>query len=335
MPTSDHTLSLTHDAGSAVRLDKLLAEADPEHSRARFQSLIAGGHVTVDGRTILDASFRVKPGSQVTATVPPADDPDPLPEPMALDIEYEDASLIVINKPAGLVVHPGAGNATGTLVNALIAHCGDSLSGIGGVKRPGIVHRLDKDTSGLLVVAKNDKAHRALSSQFAAHGRDGRLTRSYLAIVWGAPWPRRGTIDTRLGRSQNNRLKMAVLKGEDAGRHAITHYETLEVYGAAEDGTRPLAALVRCELETGRTHQIRLHMAHIGHPLLGDSVYGSSHAASANRLDPTAREALDRLARQALHANVLGFDHPETEEKLVFEADMPADMQALADILKN
>ena len=306
-----------------------MAAAHPDHSRARFQSLIAGGHVTVDGRTIVDTSFRVKPGSTVVAGVPEASAAEPVAQAIALDIVYEDASVIVINKPAGLVVHPGAGNTDGTLVNALIAHCGDSLSGIGGVKRPGIVHRLDKDTSGLLVVAKTDRAHHALSAQFAAHGRDGRLRRSYLALVWGAPWPRRGTIDTRLGRSTANRLKMAVLKGETAGRQAITHYETLKIFEPAGGG-KPLASLIRCELETGRTHQIRVHLAHIGHPLLGDTVYGASHAASANRLPDAARTALEQLGRQALHANLLGFEHPETGEDLLFEADLPDDMQHLA-----
>jgi 23S rRNA pseudouridine1911/1915/1917 synthase len=193
MTAPEHTLSTVHSGDAPERLDKLLAAACTDHSRARFRSLVNAGHVTVDGRTIVDASFRVKPGSVVEARLPEPEPAGPEPEQIPLDIVFEDDSLIVINKPAGLVVHPGAGNATGTLVNALIAHCGDSLSGIGGVKRPGIVHRLDKDTSGLLVAAKTDKAHHGLSEQFAAHGRDGRLRRSYLALVWGQPWPRRGT----------------------------------------------------------------------------------------------------------------------------------------------
>jgi 23S rRNA pseudouridine1911/1915/1917 synthase len=332
MSAPEHTLSTVHSGDAPERLDKLLAAACTDHSRARFRSLVNAGHVTVDGRTIVDASFRVKPGSTVEARLPEPEPPEPEAEDIPLDIVFEDNSLIVINKPAGLVVHPGAGNATGTLVNALIAHCGDSLSGIGGVKRPGIVHRLDKDTSGLLVVAKTDKAHHGLSDQFAAHGRDGRLRRSYLALVWGQPWPRHGTIDTRLGRSTTNRLKMAVLKGADAGRHAVTHYETVKVF-VAPDGGKPLAALVRCELETGRTHQIRVHMAHIGHPLLGDTVYGASHAASANRLSPSARDALDCLGRQALHANLLGFEHPVTGENLLFEADLPSNMRRLVETI--
>ena len=325
-------LSLIHEAETPERLDKVLAAGFPGHSRARFQALIGEGHVSVDGRKIVDASFRVKPGSTVAAMLPEPEPAEPRPQPIQLDIVHEDDSLIVINKPAGMVVHPGAGNPEGTLVNALLAHCGDSLSGIGGVKRPGIVHRLDKDTSGLLVVAKDDRAHKALSAQFAAHGRDGRLQRRYLALVWGAAWPRRGSIDTHIGRSANNRLKMAVLKPGSGGRHAITHYETLEVFDAP-DGGKPLASLVACELETGRTHQIRVHMAHIGHPLLGDMVYGASHAASANRLSPGARSSLERLGRQALHAGLLGFEHPVTGEQMVFEAPLPDDMQQLVGAL--
>jgi 23S rRNA pseudouridine1911/1915/1917 synthase len=326
------TLSLIHEAETAQRLDKVLAAGFPDHSRARFQSLIGEGHVSVDGRKIVDASFRVKPGASITASLPEPEPAEPQAQAISLDIVHEDHSLIVINKPAGMVVHPGAGNPAGTLVNALLAHCGDSLSGIGGVKRPGIVHRLDKDTSGLLVVAKDDRAHQALSAQFAAHGRDGRLQRRYLALVWGVPWSRRGSIDTHIGRSHTNRQKMAVLKPGGGGRHAITHYEALQVFDAP-DGGKPLASLVACELETGRTHQIRVHMAHIGHPLLGDQVYGASHAASANRLAPAARAALARLGRQALHAGLLGFEHPVTADQMVFDAPLPADMQLLIDAM--
>ena len=323
---------MIHQSESAERLDKVLAAGFPDHSRARFQTLIGEGHVSVDGRKIVDASFRVKPGASITANLPEPEPAQPQAQAIGLDIVHEDDSIIVINKPAGMVVHPGAGNPADTLVNALLAHCGDSLSGIGGVKRPGIVHRLDKDTSGLLVVAKDDRAHKALSAQFAAHGRDGRLQRRYLALVWGELWPRRGNIDTHIGRSSSNRLKMAVLKPGSGGRHAITHYETLQVFDAP-DGGKPLASLVACELETGRTHQIRVHMAHIGHPLLGDMVYGSSHAASANRLSTAARAGLDRLGRQALHAGLLGFEHPATGEQMVFEAPLPVDMRQLIELL--
>jgi 23S rRNA pseudouridine1911/1915/1917 synthase len=247
---------------------------------------------------------------------------------MALIIPYEDKDLIVIDKPAGLVVHPGAGNETGTLVNALIAHCGDSLSGIGGVRRPGIVHRLDKDTSGLLVVAKNDRAHHGLSEQFAAHGRDGRLARSYLALVWGVPERPRGTIAAAIDRSSANRQKMAVSRSA-AARDAVTHYEVLEMLGKP-----PLASLVRCELETGRTHQIRVHMAHIGHPLLGDRVYGAGFRSSAAKLSGAAKDALNALNRQALHATTLGFDHPVSGKPLRFESPAPADFGTLLEALR-
>jgi 23S rRNA pseudouridine1911/1915/1917 synthase len=249
---------------------------------------------------------------------------------MALRIVYEDDDLIVIDKPAGLVVHPAAGHDSGTLVNALIAHCGDSLSGIGGVKRPGIVHRLDKDTSGLLVIAKNDRAHQGLAAQFADHGRSGPLERAYLALVWGIPERQRGTVEAPLARSQHNREKIAVV-GEERGRYAITHYELIEALPAAE----PVASLVRCELETGRTHQIRVHMAHIGHPLLGDLVYGAGYKTKANRLTQARQAALKALGRQALHAAVLGFEHPRTGAFLRFESPLPADMTALLESLRG
>ncbi len=261
-----------------------------------------------------DIGFRLKPGQDVVVEVPDAVPAEPQAEDIDLDIVYEDKDLIVINKPAGLVVHPGAGNESGTLVNALIAHCGDSLSGIGGVKRPGIVHRIDKETSGLLVVAKNDKAHQSLSEQFAAHGRDGRMEREYLALVWGKPERKTGTIATGIARSSANRQKMAVSKSE-AAREAITHYELVESY--------PAASLIRCRLETGRTHQIRVHMAHIGHPLLGDTTYGSGFSASKSKLSEPARAALSHLKGQALHAAILGFDHPRTGKHLRFEAPLP------------
>jgi 23S rRNA pseudouridine1911/1915/1917 synthase len=218
------------------------------------------------------------------------------------------------------------------LVNALIAHCGDTLSGIGGVRRPGIVHRLDKDTTGLLVVAKTERAHKSLSEQFAAHGQDGRLQRAYLAIVWGEPMPRTGRIATSIGRKASNRTKMAVMR-EGVGRDAATRYEVLETYRGG-DG-RPVASLVRCVLETGRTHQIRVHMAHIGHPLLGDATYGTGFAASKSKLSQDARGALQRLARQALHATVLGFEHPRTGRALTFESPLPSDLVAMQRALQG
>ncbi|MCA3554161.1 RluA family pseudouridine synthase [Aestuariivirga sp.] len=319
---------LETSASGADRLDKALADAFPEMSRSRFQALIAEGAVSVEGATVTEARHKVKPGDQLRVALPEAAPALPQAEDMALTIVYEDKDLIVIDKPSGLVVHPGAGNETGTLVNALIAHCGDSLSGIGGVRRPGIVHRLDKDTSGLLVVAKNDGAHRGLSGQFAAHGRDGRLERSYLAIVWGVPERRKASIEAAIGRSTANRQKMAVSKGANA-REAVTHYEVLE-----ELGSPPVASLLRCVLETGRTHQIRVHMAHIGHPLLGDGTYGSGFRTSAKKLSGAARESLNALNRQALHATTLGFEHPRTGRRMRFDSPAPDDFGRLLQALR-
>jgi 23S rRNA pseudouridine1911/1915/1917 synthase len=315
--------SLEARAEAPDRLDKALALAFPQVSRARFQALIAEGAVSVEGVRVTEPRHKVKPGESLSVVFPEPKAAAPQPEAMELSIVHEDKDLIVIDKPPGLVVHPGAGNETGTLVNALIAHCGDSLSGIGGVKRPGIVHRLDKDTSGLLVVAKNDRAHHGLSEQFAAHGRDGRLQRSYLAIVWGVPERRSGTVSAAIDRSSANRQKMAVSRSASA-REAVTHYEVLETLGKP-----PLASLVRCQLETGRTHQIRVHMAHIGHPLLGDSVYGAGFRSSASKLSLAARSALNTLNRQALHATTLGFDHPVSGKPLLFESPAPADFDRL------
>jgi 23S rRNA pseudouridine1911/1915/1917 synthase len=251
----------------------------------------------------------------------------PQPQAIPLAVVYEDAHLIVIDKPKGLAVHPGPGHATGTLVNALIAHCGASLSGIGGVRRPGIVHRLDKDTTGLLVVAKTDRAHAGLAEQFAAHGVDGRLERRYQALVWGAPERPRGSIDAALARSSANRTKIAVVR-EAAGRHAVTRYAVLETYGGG--ATKPIASLLELELETGRTHQIRVHLAHIGHPLLGDMTYGAGFKASARNLGDAAQAALEALGRQALHAGTLAFVHPVTGKRLRFTSPLPADMARLA-----
>jgi 23S rRNA pseudouridine1911/1915/1917 synthase len=318
--------TLSFIATATDRLDRALAQAHPDISRARFQRLIAEGAVSVEGQVIDDGGHKVKAGQSLTVIVPPPAPAEPAPENIALDVVFEDKHLIVINKPAGLVVHPAAGHEGGTLVNALLAHCGDSLSGIGGVKRPGIVHRLDKDTSGLLVVAKNDAAHQALSEQFAAHGRDGRLEREYLAFVWGIPVRPTGMIATGIGRSTTNRQKQAVSNREDA-REAITHYELVERFGTA-------ASLVRCRLETGRTHQIRVHMAHIGHPLLGDGVYGAGFKSASARLDDTAKTAVKSLKGQALHAAVLGFEHPKSGKQMRFEAPLPDELSQLHHALK-
>lgn len=303
------------------RIDRLLAAHLPDISRSRLKALIQAGCVTSGGRTLGDPAERVKPGEVIVVNVPEPKPAAPVAETIPLAVVHEDAHLIVIDKPAGLVVHPAAGHGSGTLVNALIAHCGDSLSGISGVRRPGIVHRLDKETSGLLVVAKSDAAHQGLARQFAAHGRDGRMRRAYVAFAWGVPQPPRGRIEARLGRHPTQRTRMAVVRGE-AGRHAATRYTVEERYG-------DVAARVRLELETGRTHQIRVHFAHIGHPLLGDAVYGQGFKSRAARLPDGARAALAALGRQALHAAELGFAHPVTGEALHFVSPLPADLARL------
>ena len=320
--------SLETRATEALRLDKALANAFPDVSRARFQALIAEGAVRVEDVPVREPRHKVKPGEALCVLLPEPAAASPGPESITLSIVHEDKDLIVIDKPAGLVVHPGAGNETGTLVNALISHCGESLSGIGGVRRPGIVHRLDKDTSGLIVVAKNDRAHHGLSEQFAAHGRDGRLERSYLAIVWGVPERKSGSIAAAIGRSTANRQKMAVSRSASA-REAITHYGLLETLGRP-----PVASLIRCRLETGRTHQIRVHMAHAGHPLLGDQVYGSGFRSSAMKLSAASKTALKALNRQALHAATLGFDHPVSGKPMRFESPAPADIVTLLEALR-
>ncbi len=337
-PTASPALhEVTVDAADAgQRLDRLLAARIEGASRSRLKALIIAGCVTSgDGRTLSDPGMAVKPGDVVRVTVPAAAAAEPVAEAIPLTVVYEDRHLIVIDKPAGLVVHPAAGHAAGTLVNALIAHCGASLSGIGGVRRPGIVHRLDRDTSGLLVVAKSDVAHQGLAAQFAAHGRDGRLRRSYLALVWGLPERAEGRIDAPVGRHPTQRTRMSVVK-PGRGRAAATRYVVLETFAAAAGagaggsaGGGAAASLLRLDLETGRTHQIRVHLAHIGHPVMGDPVYGRGFKASARRLGPEAQEALGALGRQALHAAELGFEHPVTGGRLHFTGSVPADMARL------
>jgi 23S rRNA pseudouridine1911/1915/1917 synthase len=311
-------------AEAGERLDRVLAARVTDLSRSRHKALILAGRVAIDGATIRDPGHRVNAGETIVLDLPPPADAEIAAESIALDVVFEDDALIVIDKPAGLVVHPAAGNWTGTLVNALIAHCGDSLSGIGGAKRPGIVHRLDKDTSGLMVVAKTDQAHRALSRQFADHGRTGPLRRGYLAFVWGVPERPRGTIDKPIGRHPRARDKMAV---REDGRKAVTHWELLERY-RGKDG-RPVASLLACRLETGRTHQIRLHLASIGHPLLGDDVYGPGFKTKSNQLGAVGRGALEALARQALHAYLLRIEHPLRGKDLEFRSELPDDLRRL------
>jgi 23S rRNA pseudouridine1911/1915/1917 synthase len=321
-------VTVAGDEGSA-RLDRVLAAHLAELSRSRLKSLILAGSVTVGAAPVRDPAYHVAKGDTIIIEVPEAADAEPEAENIALDIMYEDDDIIVIDKPAGLVVHPAAGHATGTLVNALIAHCGNSLSGIGGVRRPGIVHRLDKDTSGLLVVAKNDRAHQSLSAQFADHGRSGAMERGYLAFVWGVPNRPRGTIDAPIDRHPHAREKMAVREG---GREAVTHYEVLEAF-SGRDG-KPAASLIACRLETGRTHQIRVHLAHIGHPLMGDSVYGPHYKTKASHLGAESRAALSALGRQALHAYLLVLEHPGTGETQRWESPLPGDLRLLQDRLR-
>ncbi|MEJ8574125.1 RluA family pseudouridine synthase [Microbaculum marinum] len=312
------------------RLDRALALSLPGFSRSRLQALIRTGQVTVGGRTIVEPKYRVNAGDEIRLTVPPPEPAKPAPQDIALSVVHEDDDLIVIDKPAGIVVHPGAGTPDGTLVNALLHHCAGSLSGIGGVERPGIVHRLDKDTSGLLVVAKTDAAHRSLAGQFADHGRTGVLERAYKALVWGVPPRRKGTIDAPVGRSPRNPERMAVREG---GRAAVTHWRLLDTFAGA-DGS-PVAGLIECRLETGRTHQIRVHMSHVGHPILGDAAYGSGFSTKSSLLTETQRNLLASLGRQALHAYLLVFSHPRSGETMRFESQLPADFQALVDSLKR
>jgi len=316
------------DTESGGRLDRVLASQIAELSRSRLKALILAGKVTVGGGTILDPGHHVNAGDLIIVDVPPPEAAEPAGEAIPLDIVFEDDSIIIIEKPKGLVVHPAAGHQTGTLVNALIAHCGDSLSGIGGVRRPGIVHRLDKDTTGLLIVAKNDRAHASLAAQFADHGRTGPLERAYLAFVWGVPDRPRGTIDKPLGRHPHARDKMAIRAD---GREAITHWEVLETFNDSEG--KPVASLLECRLETGRTHQIRVHLASIGHPLLGDEVYGPGFKTKAALLDKKAKSALEGLGRQALHAYLLAVTHPVSGEFLEFQSELPSDLTRLQNAL--
>jgi 23S rRNA pseudouridine1911/1915/1917 synthase len=316
------------DAGD--RLDRFLARAAEAQgldlSRTRLKAMIEVGAVAVGGVEARDPASKLREGARITVVVPPAAPADAVGEDLPLDVVYEDEHLIVIDKPAGLVVHPAPGHASGTLVNALIRHCGAGLSGVGGVKRPGIVHRLDKDTSGLIVAAKSDAAHHGLAALFADHGRLGSLRREYCALVWGAPDAAAGAIDAPLGRHPVHREKMAVVPAA-RGRRATTHWRLIERLGPA--------SLIACRLETGRTHQIRVHLAHIGCPLLGDSVYGAAFKTKASRLSPEARAALAALGRQALHAATLAFDHPISGAPLSFERAPPEDFMLLVRALRE
>ena len=324
------------DDQAGGRLDRVLATHIAELSRTRLKALIEAGAVAVDGRTIRDPGHRVNSGAAVQIDIPPPAAAKPEPEPIPLNVVYEDADIIVIDKPKNLVVHPAAGNWTGTLVNALIAHCGESLSGIGGERRPGIVHRLDKHTTGLMVVAKNDRAHRALAAQFADHGRSGEpFERAYLAFVWGAPDRPRGTIDRPIDRHPQARDRMAVRQGgreAECQRRSASDGTADGPRAAAGRSTRPrepVASLLLCRLETGRTHQIRVHLASIGHPLLGDEVYGTGFRTKSVLLPQQAQGALKALGRQALHAHILSVKHPKSAEILRFRSELPPDLARL------
>jgi 23S rRNA pseudouridine1911/1915/1917 synthase len=330
--THDFVLRAPEDG---LRLDRVLAarsEADGLGlSRTRLQQLIRAGQVEIDGAAMRDPGAKTKAGAQVRVVVPPPRKSGIAGENLPLTIVFEDRHLLVVDKPAGLVVHPGAGHRSGTLVNALVGYYDDDdkLSNIGGVDRPGIVHRLDKDTSGLLVVAKTDAAHQGLAKLFADHGRTLPFLREYNALVWGALDRAGGVIDAPLGRAAAHREKMAVVAAE-RGRAARTHWRVLERYGPAG---KPVASFVACRLETGRTHQIRVHMGYIGHPIVGDPVYATGFKSKAAQLPDAAREAVGHLRRQALHAAVLAFEHPITGAALRFESPWPDDLEPTREAL--
>lgn len=318
------------------RVDAWLATLWPDLSRSRVQGLIGAGKLSADGAPVAAAKDKVRAGARYALQLPPPEPAAPQPERLPLNIVFEDAHLIVIDKASGMAMHPAPGSMRGTLVNALLAHCAESLSGIGGVARPGIVHRIDKDTTGLVVVAKHDRAHQGLAKLFAKHD----LERVYYAVTRGAPRERAATIENRIGRSGDDRRKYVVLRNQDSevGKIAITQYWTVESFGQNifESAGRPAAALIECRLHTGRTHQIRVHLSHLGAPLIGDPLYGKHRGlnASGPHADE-ADEAARAFPRQALHAAVLGFTHPITKEELRFESQLPPDISALLDALRR
>lgn len=328
MDTIDTKMLMVDEADAGGRLDKFLSAKLPDMSRNRIQTLIAQGHITIGGAVVSDSATKIKSGQKFHLVIPASVPTHMEAQAIPLDIIFEDTDVIVINKQAGLTVHPGSGNPDNTLVNALLAHCGDTLSGIGGVERPGIVHRIDKDTTGLLVVAKNDSAHNLLSEQLATR----TLKRTYTAVCWGVPKPSTGTITGNIGRSISNRQKMTVVR--TGGKPAVTHYKMIS------SAQSLVASVVECNLETGRTHQIRVHMLHIGHPLVGDATYGAStesrlKANAAKSLPKGTREALLAFNRQALHASKMGFVHPRTKKMMEFFAPLPKDMQLLIDAVSE
>ena len=323
LPTDATVFTRVAAAGDdGIRIDRFLADAIAGLSRSRVKTLIEARRVQRDGAPVTHPSEAVRRGAAYTLDWPAATPAVPQPQDIALSILFEDHDLLVLDKPAGLVVHPAPGNEDGTLVNALLAHCGDSLSGIGGERRPGIVHRLDKDTSGVMVVAKTELANAALTQAFAA--RD--LDRFYLALCWGLPNPTAGEITGAIARDPRDRKRMAVRPDSSRGKAALTRYRTLAQHATA-------VSLLECRLGTGRTHQIRVHLSHLGHPIVGDPVYLKRLPSSAKLLDSATRAVLQDFPRQALHAARLGFRHPRSGEALSFTTPPPADMQALLDLL--
>lgn len=304
------------------RLDKFLALTFPDISRSQFQRLIEDGNVSCDDNIVADNSFKVRIDDVYQVFVPEAIDANPEPENIPLNVVYEDDDLLVVNKPAGMTVHPAPGAHSGTLVNALLYHCRDKLSGIGGVKRPGIVHRIDKDTSGLLVVAKNDLAHKGLCAQFFEHS----IERTYFAIVYGMPNPVAGKVEACIGRSQYDRKKMAIV--ERGGKLAVTNYKTIKNF-------KNVASLVQCNLETGRTHQIRVHMASLGCNLIGDQLYVKNKKSSIKAVADTIKSFINEFPRQALHATSLGFAHPRSGEMMQFTSEFPIDFKELLEKLEQ
>lgn len=319
-PTKETLTWTVPDDESPERLDRWVARQTPTMSRSKVQGLIAEGHLSIDGRLVDNSAHRVRPGETIRLEIPPPVAAEPEAQRIALDIVFEDDHLIVVNKPPGMVVHPAPGNPDRTLVNALLAHCGGSLKGIGGVARPGIVHRIDKETSGLLVAAKTEAAHAGLSAQLAAH----TMRRVYDAIVWGCPRPARGVVTGAIGRSTRDRKKMAVVRS--GGKPAETHYQTVAAFGT-------IAAHLECRLATGRTHQIRVHLSSLGHGLVGDPTYGAAPARVIALLSATAATFVKSFPRQALHARSLGFVHPVTGREHHFTHDMPPDMASLVNNL--
>ncbi|MGB1027274.1 MAG: RluA family pseudouridine synthase [Rhodospirillaceae bacterium] len=324
---TEHRVTVPADS-APVRMDKWLGSALESLSRARIRALIEAGQVRVDGVTIFDPARKVQPGMDLCLIEPPPIPAKPEAEAIPLTILYEDDALLVLDKPPGLVVHPAPGNSTGTLVNALLHHCGKGLSGIGGERRPGIVHRLDKDTSGLMVVAKSDAAHRGLAEQFAVHSLD----RIYHAVVWGRPGAEHGTVDAAIGRDPKNRKRMAVIgshraaKGSSGGKHAITHWRLHRRFPGD-------ISLLECRLATGRTHQVRVHMAHMGNPLLGDPLYGRRNLPKG--LHSAAQKTVSSFLRQALHSREIGFIHPIQGHEMRFIAEYPNDISTLINSINS